>query len=205
MEPATNIAWKEFFADRSWEIPPGEDQMRPTREFLEPKQLKKVMETFLTHGNSMSRTVGNTVISTHSCDGCPLLSPSHTRPWGVGKTFSNIITTDPPISQCSFTQALQVAQTNGITTPDTLIIGGHAAMFGQAKRIQTIMHDIHHWNFDICLSPALRDEFRYYWFLASRKNSGLHLRDCGHGYFEICAIRWDWIVGSLSKTQPITA
>lgn len=202
--PITNVNWKEFFADRSWDIPPGEDHMRPAREVLTPEQLKELMDSYLTKGDCTSRVFGGNTVNMATCDGNALLSPSHTRPWTASMTFSNVLTGAPALSMYSFMEALRLGQRNGITTPDTLIIGGHNTMFAQSQRIQAVMRDVHHWNLDICLSAALKDEFRYYWLLASRKNSGLHLRDCGHGYFEVCAVRWDWIVASLSKTQPIS-
>ena len=203
-DPVSNVAWKEFFVDRSWGIPPGEDHMRPAREHLTADQLRELMDSYLTHCDYTSRTFGNNTISLASCDGCAMISPSHTRPWAGDINFTNVLSGAPALSEWAFIEALKLGQRNGISTPDTLIIGGHEAMVGQAKRIQRIMHDIHNWNIDICPSGALRDKHRYYWFLASRKNSGLHLRDCGHDYYEVCAMRWDWIVGSLSTTQPVS-
>ncbi len=200
----TNISWKEFFADRSWDIPPGEDHMRPAREALTPEQLQELMESYLTHGDYTSKVFGGNTANMASCDGCAILSPAHTRPWVAEKTYSNILPSAPTLSQANFMTALRHGQQNGISVPDTLIISGHDGMFSQARRIQTIMHDIHHWKLDICVSSALQDQYRYYWFLASRRDSGLHLRDCGHGYYEISAMRWDWIVASLSKTQPVS-
>lgn len=100
-------------------------------------------------------------------------------------------------------QALRLGQENGILLPDTLIVSTHEAMHQKAQAMQKIMADIYHWRFDICRADCLKDDRRYRWFLASRRNSGMHMRDCGHGFFEVCAMRWDWIVASLSVTQPV--
>lgn len=91
---------------------------------------------------------------------------------------------------------------NGIATPDTLIVGTHESMYEKAKILQQEYFDVFKYKLDICVVPFLKDEHRYRWFLASRKNSGLHFKQCGHGYVELCAIRWDWILASLSQTQP---
>jgi len=204
-----NISWNEFFIDQTFNTSPGEDSMRPPREFLDAATQQKVMDSYLTNGECTALSgvrpfpYSPEFRPMQTCDGQPLFSQCHTRSWTNAMTFSNMLSGVATLSMANVISALRLSQNNGIYTPDTLIVGPHAAMTQKANDLQEELFDIHRWKIDVCVSASLKEQFGCRWFLASRKNSGMHFHDCGQGYVEICAMRWDWIVSSLATYLPV--
>ncbi len=189
---------QELFKDRTGII--TEDCMYPRK--IQHKTPKDLLSLFFTHGECTSFVVDGETFNMAVYNGNALFSPSHTFAWSRMETFANILSAAPTLSFYSFEQSLHMLW-RFCSIPDMLITSGDGVMLQKAREIQQYFEVKRGWKIEHVVCPQLVGlPLKWRWFVADSRKATGHYKKLTMGFSEICVFTPDWIVASLSVTQP---
>ncbi len=186
-----------FFKDRTGIV--TSDTMYPPK--IEHKSPQDLFSLFFTHGEYTSTTIDGNTFPMTTPDGCAFLSPCHNTFFAGSKTFSNLLISAPPLSCSNFAKACD-ALWNYFSIPDTIITGPILVMCQKATEVRRYYEIKRGWTLQHIICPQLKEEKQWRWFLADSTKATGHFKELDMDISEIGMFSWDWIVASLSMTQP---
>jgi len=188
---------QDFFSDRT---------RSDTLDFMYPMKIKTktprdLLRLFFDKGESTSIVIDGLTFNLTVPDGCPFLSSSHTSSVYPSKTFSNIISGQPPLSLYAINEAKEnLKETFSIA--DTLITYSNRTMCQKANEVIREIKVMTGCELEHVVIPREDIAFKYRWFLVDSRKAAGHYKKLDMDYHEIAMMDWSWAVASLSTTEP---